>query len=324
MIKVIGPRGDRQTDESGAVSRAWNHQSVRANGVQLHFVREGNGEPLIFLHGWPGFWYDWSENLPVLGEHFDCIAPDMRGFGYSEKPSLPPEVGYNDGSMAADILEFLNELGLARASLVAHDFGALWAQRFARSHAERVARLVLFNPPYLGIGQRWREPQHGPHFWHQYFHALDWTHKLIEAGRENVELYVSYFLNAWCHPSFKFRPEVLAEYIEACSQPGAIQHGFDVFRAAFRGGNQIVLPEEKIIALPTLILWGEDDPCVPIRWADRLGEFFANYSFLKIPRCGHYPMREKPELVHDHILRFFKKKPAPEAEVDAPVADPQN
>lgn len=287
--------------------RSWNHQSVKANGVQFHFVREGEGDPILLLHGWPGFWFDWSVTIPLLSGRFDCIAPDMRGFGYSEKPELPPEVGYNDGTMAADILYFLNELGLSRVHLAGHDFGALWAQRFVRSHPERVSKLILFNPPHLGIGQRWREPQHGPNFWHQYFQNLDWSHELVASSRENTRLYVSHFLKHWSAKKNAFTPEDVEEYVEAFSQPGAIKHGFDVYRSAFRGGNQIVLPEERIINVPTLILWGEDDLCVPYRWSDNIGDYFSNMTLVGLPRTGHFPMRECPDLVHEKMMAFLNR-----------------
>lgn len=286
----------------------WNHQSVKTDSVQLHFVREGEGHPLLMIHGWPGFWFDWSRNIPRLSKNFDCIALDMRGFGYSEKPDLPPESGYNDGAMATDLLGVINELGLAKVHVMAHDFGALWAQRFVRSHGERVAKLILFNPPYMGIGQRWREPPHAPNFWYQFFHNLDWSHELVGASRENTKIYLTHFLREWSVQKSAFTEEDIEQYVEAYSQPGALKHGFDVYRAAFRGGNQIVRPEERIITHPTLILWGQDDVCVPIRWADRLGEFFSDRTFVSVPQTGHFVMREKPDFVHDQILSFLRDK----------------
>lgn len=285
----------------------WNHQSVKANGVQMHFVREGSGPPLLLLHGWPGFWYDWNRNIRPLSEHFDCIAVDMRGFGYSEKPDLQAEFGYNDGTLAADILELLNELGLAKVGLIGHNLGALWAQRFVRSHPERVSKLALLAPPYIGIGQRWREPQHGPEFWYQYFHNLDWSHEIIGTSRKTIEIYISHFLKTRPYRSDAFTEEDVKQYIDAYEQEGAIEAGFKVFRAAFRGGNQIVLPQEKIITHKTLVLWGEEDKTVPIRWADRLGEYFSNMEFRSLRRCGHYSMRELPDQVNEYFISFFKK-----------------
>ncbi len=73
---------------------AWNHGHVEANGMRVHYVRQGTGEPLVLLHGWPEFWYVWRKNIGPLSEPFDVIAPDLRGFGLSEKSGLPaPRAG---------------------------------------------------------------------------------------------------------------------------------------------------------------------------------------------------------------------------------------
>jgi pimeloyl-ACP methyl ester carboxylesterase len=68
---------------------AWNHGCAEANGIRIHHVRHGTGTPLVLLHGWPEFWYVYRKNVPVLAERFDIIAPDLRGFGDTEKPGLP-------------------------------------------------------------------------------------------------------------------------------------------------------------------------------------------------------------------------------------------
>ena len=79
------------------------HEYVTVNGVKLHYVRMGSGEPLFLIHGWPGFWYEWHENIVPLAQHFDVIAPDMRGYAYSDKPDLPPAGGYSDAAYAEDL-----------------------------------------------------------------------------------------------------------------------------------------------------------------------------------------------------------------------------
>ena len=79
---------------SGGRVWAWNHQHRAANGVRLHYVRHGAGTPLVLLHGWPEFWRTWRKNIPPLAERFDVIAPDLRGFGESDKPARPALEGY--------------------------------------------------------------------------------------------------------------------------------------------------------------------------------------------------------------------------------------
>ncbi|HWQ28249.1 MAG TPA: alpha/beta fold hydrolase, partial [Dehalococcoidia bacterium] len=78
----------------------WNHQYAEVNGLRYHYVRHGAGAPVFLVHGWPGFWYEWSRTIPALAERFDVVAPDMRGFAYTDKPDLPPEQGYTPSVMA--------------------------------------------------------------------------------------------------------------------------------------------------------------------------------------------------------------------------------
>src|SRR5437867_13252103 len=69
----------------------WKHEFVSVDGVRLHYVRQGAGSPVLLLHGWPGFWYEWAPVIPPLAAHHDVIVPDLRGFPYPPKPNVPPE-----------------------------------------------------------------------------------------------------------------------------------------------------------------------------------------------------------------------------------------
>jgi haloacetate dehalogenase len=79
----------------------WTHRTAVVNGIHIHYVTHGHGAPVILLHGWPEFWYGWRQQIPVLGERFEVIVPDMRGFGYSDKPLT----GYDTRTAASDIYE---------------------------------------------------------------------------------------------------------------------------------------------------------------------------------------------------------------------------
>ncbi len=83
----------------------WGHgHGPGAGGVRLHYVRRGRGEPVVLLHGWPGFWYDWRHVVFPLAEEADVIAPDFRGFGGSDKPEGDPKTLYAPDHLAADVL----------------------------------------------------------------------------------------------------------------------------------------------------------------------------------------------------------------------------
>lgn len=280
----------------------WNHQFANVNGVKLHYVRQGSGKPVVLVHGWPGFWFEWNKNIPGLAEHFDVIVPDMRGFAFSDKPDLSPEEGYTDLVMANDLAALVRELGFERVNMVAHDFGAAWAQRFAREHPSLVDKLVLFNPPYPGIGGRWFGMPQIFESWYMIFHQEPWAEDIVGATRATIETYLRHFLRHWSHDEDVFTDEEVAEYVEAYSQPGAVRGGFNCYRAALRGAAQA---NNTPIQAPTRILWSDRDPILPFEWSDKLSEFFPNHTLRKIDGCGHFMAREAPERINKEIIEFL-------------------
>jgi len=284
------------------MSQVWDHQFVEVNGVRLHYVRQGSGRPVLLLHGWPGFWFEWSHNIPALAERFDVVAPDIRGFAYSDKPDLPPEQGYTDAVIAEDLAGLARALDFERVSIVAHDFGAAWAQRFARAHPELLDRLVLFDPPYAGVGGRWFELPQIFESWYMVFHQQPWAEELVGASRAATERYLRHFLRHWSHDTDVFPDDEIADFVEAYSQPGALRGGFNCYRAALRAAAQA---DNSPIATPTLVLWGTADPILPFAWSDRLGEFFTNLTFKQMDGLGHFMHREAPERVNAEILSFL-------------------
>jgi pimeloyl-ACP methyl ester carboxylesterase len=285
------------------MTEPWNHEFVEVNGVRLHYVRHGSGEPIVLVHGWPGFWYEWNKNILPLAEHFDVIVPDMRGFAYSDKPDLPPEQGYTDGIMADDLAALVRALGFQRVSMVGHDFGAMWTQRFARSYPEMLERLVLFNPPYPGIGARWFEMPQIFESWYMIYHQQPWAEDVVGATRASTETYLRHFLRHWSHDTDVFPDDEIAEFVEAYSQPGALRGGFNCYRAALRAAGQ---PQpDPVVQTQTLILWSDMDPILRLEWTDKLGEFFPNHRLKKIEGCGHFMHREAPDRVNAEIVAFL-------------------
>ncbi len=279
----------------------FHHYEATINGLRYHYVREGAGPPLLLVHGWPGFYYEWHLNIGPLSQHFDVVAPDMRGFGYTEKPDLPPEVGYTPAAMAEDLRALLDALGWERAHVVAHDFGAIWVQQLALTYPQRLGKLVLFNPPYAGIGARWLEPSHLPEIWYILFHQLPLAEELVGSSPKATEVYLRHFLSHWSHRKDLWTDDEIERYVEAFSQPGSLRGGFNCYRAMLRGGG---IPQGRIEA-PTLVLWGESDPVLPVAWSDRLGDYFAHLTFKRVPEAGHFLMRERPELVNAEVIAFL-------------------
>lgn len=284
----------------------FSHQYATVNGLRYHFVRQGSGLPLMLLHGWPGFYYEWHLNIGPLSQTFDVVAPDMRGYAYTGKPDLPPEEGYTPAAYAADILALMDVLGWREASFVAHDFGSVWVQQFARSNRERVRRLVLIDPVYPGIGARWFEPGRALETWYTAFHQLPWAEDLVGSSRKATETYLRHFLGHWSYNKELWTDSEVAEYVEAFSQPGALRGGFNCYRALFRAPGAMASGGK--VRAPTLVLWAENDPILPPEWADNLAVFFEHFELRTVPRAGHFLMRERPDVLNRAVVEWVSDK----------------
>ena len=286
----------------------WNHQHVDANGIRVHYVRHGEGFPLVLLHGWPEFWYVWRNNVPVLAEEYDVVAPDLRGFGDSEKPGGPPEKLL--GNLVEDLRALADSLGFERFGIVSHDVGAYVAQGFAREYPERLGGLFFFNCPYPGIGSRWADADSVNEIWYQTFNQQPWAASLVGENRKTCETYFRHFLDHWAHEPGLF-DEDLDLWVDNFMKPGNLQGGFDWYICTNASRLDLIRnvpPELPKIEVPTRVRWGESDPVLKVRWADRLGDYFANLDFVPMPEAGHFAHYERPDLANREILDFFQTR----------------
>ena len=105
----------------------FSHHTSSANGIQLHYVIGGHGDPVVLLHGWPETWYEWHNVMPALAKNYTVIAPDLRGLGDSSKPLT----GYDGKTVAEDIHQLVTHLGFKTIFLVGHDIGTQVAYSYA-------------------------------------------------------------------------------------------------------------------------------------------------------------------------------------------------
>ena len=284
----------------------WEHRTARVNGINIHYVIQGQGSPVILVHGWPEFWYSWRKVIPVLAERFQVIAPDMRGFGYSDKPLS----GYDTRTAASDIYELAKYLGHDRVALVGHDIGARVTYRFTLDHEDTVQELALLDagPPMEQLGPQ--PPQVIRERWHSYFHQQpDLPERLVEG---NVEAYLRHFLRDWSINKYTFTDEEVAEYVRAYSQPGALRGGFSYYRAAaYEDPPHWLADAERKLSTPVLYLWGARRA----RTAEALGsdplkawqQVFPKARGKNLGEYGHFLQSEAPGLVNQELLAFLSE-----------------
>ncbi len=285
----------------------WNHQYLDANGIRIHYVRHGEGLPLVLLHGWPEFWLTWRKNIPPLAEGFDVVAPDLRGFGDSDKPALPDPPSDLLKDYVEDLRGLADALGFERFGIVSHDVGAYVAQAFARGYPERLSGLFFFNCPYPGIGERWAEADHVNEIWYQSFNQQPWAASLVGENHKTCETYIHHFLDHWSYKPGLFDDD-LDLWVENFMKPGNLQGGFNWYTSTNEGRIKQIrhgAPELPKVETPTRVLWGESDSVLKVEWADRLGDYFANLDFSPTQGAGHFVHYERPELANEEISGFF-------------------
>jgi len=282
-----------------------DHFTVEAKGAALHVARVGTGRPLLLLHGWPEFWLTWEPVMTRLADRFQLIAPDLRGFGDSDKPAGP----FGPQDHATDMVALLDALGLERVGVVGHDVGGAVMQPLARTAPDRLCGLFFFDFVYPGIGARMATPDRLNEIWYQSFHQMEMAPILVGATRETCRTYVAHFLRHWAHRKDAF-DDVLDVFTDNFLQSGNLAGGFAHYRASHAGrvammmGAAPVLPP---ITVPTCVRWAEHDPLFPYAWTDRLNETFSTLDLARFPGVGHFPHREDPDRAAAEIATFFSR-----------------
>jgi pimeloyl-ACP methyl ester carboxylesterase len=279
------------------------HGRETVNGVRLHYVTAGSGDPLVLLHGVPKTWYYWHRVIPLLSEHYTVIAPDVRGFGDSARP----KDGYDMGTIAQDVGALMDRLGHDTFRLAGEDWGAAFAYAVAASFPERVQKLSFGEMLLPGFGlETWSnltsENVHSDHFlWHvSFFHVRDFPEMLI-TGRERL-FWETWMKNETYDPA-AITDDCVDEWARTSAAPGGLRAIFEVYRETF---TNIELDEkwaQTKLAMPVLAVGsqyfiGEENRSQMERVAE-------NVTYVELD-CGHSMALERPRELSDELLSFFE------------------
>ena len=282
------------------------HLHLKANGATFHVARAGAGKPLLLLHGWPEFWLTWEPVMTRLAGRYTLVAPDLRGFGDSDKPDGP----YGPDQHATDMLALMDALGFERFGVIGHDVGGAAMQPLVRTAPARVTGLFFFDFVYPGIGGRMGAPDRLNHIWYQSFHQMEMAPALVGATRETCRTYIRHFLKNWSYRKDAF-DAVLDDFTDNFMKPGNLAGGFAHYRAAHAGRIRMMqgeIPKLPPIDVPTCVRWAEHDPLFPYAWTDRMGETFTNLDLAMLSGVGHFPHREDPDRAASEIAAFFDRR----------------
>ncbi len=294
---------------------AWDERQVRhryadLGDVRLHYVEAGTGPLVVLLHGFPEFWYSWRHQLPALaaaGLH--AVAPDMRGFNWSDKP--PGVRNYRVEVLARDVERLTRACGATRAAVVGHDWGAIVAWWFAMLHPDRLTRLAILNVPHPAYTLEpglmraavpmWRQLLRS---WYVFFFQLPWLPELTLRAGGFASL--RRMLRRDPVRPGAFTDADIARYVEALAQPGALTATVNYYRALLRHPGPSGLRRRlRRIEAPVLVIWGERDRYLEAGLAQPPRRWVPNARVERLPDASHWVQLDQPARVNDLLLTFL-------------------
>ena len=273
-------------------------RNIDVNGVRLHCEVEGEGPLVLLLHGFTETSRAWRKQIPELATRFQVVAPDLRGFGASDKPK--GIASYRTSVVANDIVALIHSFGAERAHVVGHDWGGGVAWTLATAHPEAVDRLVVLNCPHPAVMARalrsnWTQIRKS---WYIFAFQLPWLPEW--SFRRDGAKALKDSLRRTAKPG-TFTDADLDEYARAFSAPGAATAAINYYRAAARSR----VTRGKIKA-PTLLIWAEDDFALGIELSRGMDGLFERQPRVEyIPDTSHWVMEERPEVVNRLLLEFL-------------------
>jgi epoxide hydrolase 4 len=282
-------------------------------GIRLHYVERGEGPLILFLHGFPQFWWLWYAQLGDFGGDHRAVAPDMRGFNLSSKP---PEVeAYRMRHLIADVHGLVARLGADRFTLVGHDWGGIVSWAFAIKHPELLERLVILDaPPPFTWG---RELERSRRQREAVRYMIDLS-KPAPLGEDFIAAKDFAVLDALViEPGLESGHLSEADrgrYHEAWSQPGALTGALNYYRAAGLGDQVRVggqAPEVRArmdslrVEVPTLVIWGEQDKMLLPGLTEGLERWVPEVRVAILGGASHWIPQERPVEVNRLIREFI-------------------
>jgi pimeloyl-ACP methyl ester carboxylesterase len=270
---------------------------AEVNGVKLHYLIAGEGDPVVLLHGFAETSHMWLPLIAKLAGKHTVIAPDLRGFGQS----ATPEGGYTKTAMAQDIHALVKSLNYDRIRLVGHDIGLMVAYAYAAQYPAEVDRLVLMEAFLPGVGD-WNSVFLLRDLWH--FHFYGTTPLALVTGRERV--YLEHFWNDFAADPAKSVSEADREfYASEYAKPGHMKAGMEVFRAFPKDAEDFAGFAKARLPMPLLVLSGEK---AGGPFLIEQGRMVAdNVEGMLVRGSGHWLMEEAPSQVIPKLVEFLDR-----------------
>jgi pimeloyl-ACP methyl ester carboxylesterase len=271
-------------------------RSIRIHGCEMVYRLSGNGPLLVLIHGMAGSGATWRHVIPTLSKRFTVLAPDLLGHGESAKP----KGDYSLGAHATMVRDLMTALHLDRATLVGQSFGGGVAMQLAYQYPDKCERLVLVGSGGLGesVNLLLRAL------------AMPGGASLLPIGCRPLFHKVGAKVASWLASRGKTPGPALVEigHAYASLTDAATRDAFvQTLRGVVDGGGQRVSARDKLYLtadVPTLIVWGDADPIIPISHAHDAHAAMPGSRLVVYPGVGHYPHCEEPAAFADELMAF--------------------
>jgi pimeloyl-ACP methyl ester carboxylesterase len=271
---------------------------------------------IIFLHGFPQFWYAWKPYLEYFSNKgFHVVAPDMRGFNDSDKPYA--KASYDMKYLMSDVLELIHHCGYGKAIIVGHDWGGSVVWELAEHHPEKIEAAIVVNSPHRGAyaANIRKNPllnlRQTLRSWYIYFFQLPWLPEQVMRCCDFA--WLKHNFRSWARKVDAFSDEDIERYKAALRKPGALTSAINYYRANTFGefGMGVVqasMGKKKFgkISVPSLLIWGDQDPPLDRRLTDGMDDFFSRtFKSVHIADGSHWVLHEHFDLVCEEIECFI-------------------
>src|SRR5467141_3220922 len=292
---AFSARAYADTPDQTFVSR-----TAEIDGVKLHYTTGGHGPALILLHGYAETSRMWTPILPLLGEKFTVIAPDLPGIGDSDSPAN----GLDMKTAAIRIHALAKSLGVQKARVVGHDIGLMVAYAYAAQFPAEVEKLVEMDAFLTGVAG-WEDVYNNPGIWHFRFNGP--TPEALVRGRERI--YFEHFWNNFAADKTHSIPEAdRVAYTAAYARPGRMRAAWAYFVSFHQAATDFADLSRTKLTMPVRAMGGEKAN------GDALGKqvklVATNVETLVLPNTGHWVMEERPRETMDALMRFLGAAPA--------------
>ncbi len=267
------------------------------NGHKLHYIDEGQGDTILFVHGTPSWSFDFRNIIKKLKQDYRCIAIDHIGFGLSDKPR---HYDYATRNHSKTLEKFVQEKQLEHITLVVHDFGAVIGLNLAMQYPEKIKHLVILNawlwsskaePDFIKLSRILKSPLLP--FLYRY---LNFSPRFILpksfGDRKLPKHLLKHYTKPFAHKSQRNGALAFAR---------SLLNDQDWFETLWHR-------RQSIVDKPALFIWGMNDPLIKPHYLDKFQSAFTDPTIICLEGCGHFPQEEQPERVTDAIQSFLAQK----------------